>query len=80
VLRLVLGHGLRLTLAGLAAGLLLAFAVTRLLRGELFGVAPTDPLTYSLAAALLCAVALAACYLPARRAMRVDPTQALHCE
>ena len=80
VLRLVLGHGLRLTLAGLAAGLLLAFAVTRLLRGELFGVAPTDPLTYSLAAALLCAVALAACYLPARRAMRVDPTQALRCE
>ena len=61
ILRLVLGHGLRLTLAGLAAGLLLAVGVTRLMRSELFGVAPTDALTYSIVAALLSGVALAAC-------------------
>ena len=80
ILRLVLGHGLRLTLAGLAAGLLLALGVTRLMRSELFGVAPTDLLTYSIVAVVLSAVALAACYIPARRAMRADATVALRCE
>ncbi|HTQ61536.1 MAG TPA: ABC transporter permease [Candidatus Solibacter sp.] len=80
ILQLVLGHGLRLTLAGLAAGLLLSLGITRLMRGELFGVAPTDALTYSIVAALLAGVALAACYIPARRAMRADATLALRCE
>jgi len=80
VLRLVLGHGFRLTLAGVAAGLVLALGVTRLLRNSLFGVAPTDVLTYSAVAALLFAVALAACYIPARRAMRVDASLALRHE
>ncbi|HUI40416.1 MAG TPA: ABC transporter permease [Terriglobia bacterium] len=80
VLGLVLSHGLRLTLTGLGVGLVLAFGATRLLRSELFGVAPTDALTYSLVAIVLGGVALAACYIPARRAMRVDATVALRCE
>ncbi|HUJ41530.1 MAG TPA: ABC transporter permease [Candidatus Acidoferrales bacterium] len=80
VLRLVLGHGFRLTLAGVAAGLVLALAATHLLRNSLFGVAPTDALTYFGVAALLFAVALAACYVPARRAMRVNATLALRHE
>ena len=80
VLRLVLGHGLRLTLAGVTAGLALALGAAHLLRNALFGVAPTDALTYLVVAALLFAVALAACYVPARRAMRVDATLALRHE
>jgi putative ABC transport system permease protein len=80
VLRLVLSDGMRLTLAGLAAGLLLAFGAARLLRSELFGVTATDALTYAVVAFVLCAVALAACYIPARRATRVDPLTALRHE
>jgi ABC-type antimicrobial peptide transport system permease subunit len=71
---------MRLTLIGVAVGLLGAFAMTRLLRGLLFDVAPTDSLTYVCLAALLAVVALLACYIPARRATKVDPMIALRYE
>lgn len=80
VLGMVLGQGLRLALIGLALGLAGALAATRLLRSFLFEVQPADPLTYVVVAAGLCFVALAACYIPARRAMRVDPLIALRQE
>jgi predicted permease len=80
ILRLVLGQGLRMTLLGLAIGLALSLVVTRFLRNQLLGVAPTDALTYAGVAVLLCLVALAACYIPARRATKVEPTAALRCE
>jgi predicted permease len=80
VLRLVLGHGLRLTLAGVGLGLALSFAVTRFLSSLLLGVTSTDALTFSSVTILLCAVALFACFIPARRAMRVDPIVALRYE
>ena len=80
VLRLVLGQGLRLTLIGLALGLALSLALTRFLRSLLFGVASTDALTFTAVATLLCAVALGACYLPARRATSVDPMVVLRYE
>jgi predicted permease len=80
VLRLVLGHGLRLTLGGVGLGLTLAFVLTRFLGSLLLGVTSTDALTFSSVAMLLCAVALLACFLPARRAMRVDPIVALRYE
>jgi putative ABC transport system permease protein len=80
VLRLVAGRGLRLTLAGLAIGVVVALAVTRLLSTLLFGVGPTDPLTFAAMAVLLCAVAVVACAEPAHRAMRVDPMVALRYE
>jgi predicted permease len=80
VFRLVLGQGLQLTLSGLGVGLAVSLAVTRFLRAWLFGVAATDPLTYAGVAVLLCVVALAACFIPARRATKVEPTVALRCE
>jgi len=80
VLRLVLGHGVRLMLLGVGVGLALSFAVTRFLSSLLLGVTSTDALTFSFVAILLCAVALFACFLPARRAMRVDPMVALRYE
>ena len=80
VLRLVLGHGLRLTLIGVALGLAASFALTRFLTSLLLGVTSTDALTFSSVAFLLCAVALFACFIPARRAMRVDPMVALRYE
>ena len=80
VLRLVVGQGLILALAGTAAGLVGAFALTRYLRTLLFHVSPTDWLTFTMVPLILCTVALAASYLPARRAMRVDPMQALRYE
>jgi predicted permease len=80
VLRLVLGHGLRLTLAGVGLGLILSLVLTRFLSGLLLGVTSTDALTFSSVAILLCAVALFACFLPARRATRVDPMVALRNE
>jgi predicted permease len=80
VLRLVLGHGLRLTLVGVLLGLAASFALTRFLSSLLLGVTSTDALTFSSIAILLCAVALVACFIPARRAMRVDPIVALRYE
>jgi predicted permease len=80
VLRLVLGQGLRMTLIGLAVGLTLSLVARRFLRTQLLGVAPTDVLTYASVALLLSIVALAACYIPARRATKVEPTVALKCE
>jgi predicted permease len=80
VLKLVIGQGLTLTLIGMAIGSLAALALTRAMTSLLFGVSATDPLTYVGVAVLLGAVALLACYLPARRASRVDPMVALRCE
>jgi predicted permease len=77
VLRLVLGHGLRLTLIGVALGLAASFALTRFLGALLLGVTSTDALTFSSVAILLCVVALCACFIPALRAMRLDPQRAL---
>jgi len=80
ILRLVLRHGLRMTLAGLGVGVAVSLAVTRFLRTQLLGVAPTDVLTYASVALLLSVVALVACYIPARRATKVQPLVALRCE
>ncbi|MBZ5500470.1 MAG: ABC transporter permease [Acidobacteriia bacterium] len=80
VSRLVLGHGARLAGIGVIVGVVAAFALTRLLSSLLFGVSATDPLTFVGVAILLTLVAVAACYIPARRAMRVDPLVALRCE
>jgi ABC-type antimicrobial peptide transport system permease subunit len=80
VLRLVLNRSFRLTLAGLAIGIAVSMALTRFLRSRLFEVGPTDPLTYAGVALLLGLVALVACYIPARRATKVDPMVALRYE
>jgi ABC-type antimicrobial peptide transport system permease subunit len=80
VLRLVVGQGLLLALIGTAGGLAGAFALTRYLRTLLFNVSPTDWLTFTTVPLVLCMVALGASYFPARRAMRVDPMQALRYE
>src|SRR5208282_722646 len=73
IFRQVLSQGLRLTAAGLAAGLIASLILTRFLRSALYGVGAADWLTFTCVALLLCAVALAACYLPARRAASVEP-------
>jgi putative ABC transport system permease protein len=80
ILRLVLGHGLLLAGTGIAIGLVAAFALTRLMTALLYRVSVTDPLTFIAGPALFAAVALAASYLPARRATRVDPATALRAE
>jgi predicted permease len=80
VLRLVLGYGIRLAGIGLAIGIPVAAAASRLLGSLLYGVSPTDPLVFVAVSVTLMAVATAACYVPARRAMRLDPLQALRNE
>ena len=80
VLRLVLGRGILLTLLGLVGGLGISFGVTRFLKALLLGVSSTDALTFAAVALLLGVVVLVACLIPARRATRVDPMQALKGE
>jgi len=80
VLRLVIGHGAKMALIGVAVGIVAALGLTRLTANQLFGVSAHDPLTFLGVALLLIIVAVAACFIPARRAMRVDPMVALRYE
>ena len=80
VFREIVGQGLRLTLAGLVAGIAVSLLLTRFLRGMLFGVATSDWLTFSAVSVLLCLVASIACWIPARRAASIEPMQALRSE
>jgi predicted permease len=80
ILRLILREGMALTLAGVALGLTTSLALSHIMAGYVYGIRSTDPLTYAVAALLLLVTAFLACYLPARRAMRIAPTRALRVE
>ncbi len=80
VLKMVLGEGMRITLVGVGIGIVAALGLTRLIAKIIYGVGAADPITFGLVAVLLTGVALLACYIPARRAMRVDPIIALRYE
>jgi len=80
VFAMILGHGMKLTVLGVVIGLALAFGLTRLMETMLFGVAPTDLTTFVAISVLLVSVALLACYLPGRRATKVEPTISLRYE
>ncbi len=80
VLRLVVGQGFATTISGIAIGLAGALALSRGIQGLLFGVSATDPLTLTIVVAVLMGVAVAACCIPARRAIKLDPTLALRSE
>jgi putative ABC transport system permease protein len=80
VLKLVIGYGMALAFVGVGIGLVASFALTRVMSQFLFGINPTDPLTFTVIVLLLSGVALLACCLPARRAMKIDPIIALRCE
>jgi putative ABC transport system permease protein len=80
VLKMVLGQGLTITLVGVFVGIAGSLALTRTMKSMLFGITATDPITLAAVAILLTGVALAACYIPARRATRVDPMVALRYE
>jgi ABC-type antimicrobial peptide transport system permease subunit len=80
ILSLVLRRGMKLTLIGMALGLIGAVASTRLLRDMLFGIKPVDPLTFAAMTLLVICISLVACFLPARRATKVDPMNVLRSE
>jgi putative ABC transport system permease protein len=80
VLKLLLKHGMSLTLLGVTIGLLVAAALTRVIKSQLYEVSATDPTAYAGMSLLLVIVALFACWLPARRATKVDPMEALRYE
>ncbi len=79
-LSLILSRGSKLVAAGVAAGIAAALGLTRLMTGLLYGINAADPATFAAVALVLTIVALAACYIPARRAAKLDPSAALRCE
>ena len=80
ILKMIVGQGVKLAMTGVIIGIVGALALTRFLSSLIYGVKPTDPLTFIAVSLILIAVALAACYIPARRAAKVDPMVALRHE